>query len=251
VIRFVLERARGYALAEDSEQTSQPTHRANPEFLGKLKDMLLSEDYRGDEINALIEGDPTTFFALAQLLGDQNPEIRAGTIGTLLAAAAYDTTQTEFYLQEVHDSVAPQVLALLEDPSPKVREQAAMGVWSFPDLVWGELLEEATPRLHKLLYDVDPEVQNSAGMALRMAAQSMSEDDPARAVRLLLELAEHPSARVRRWGAWVVLIYVGNFRAVEAKFITLLAALTNDPVSDVRDSARKTLESFNQLAENL
>ena len=45
--------------------------------------------------------------------------------------------------------------------------------------------------------------------------------------------------------------YVGNFRAVEAKFMTLLAGLTNDPDSDVSDSARKTLESFNQLSENL
>ena len=83
----------------------------------RLKQMLLSEDDAAQEICSQVESDPNTFFVLAALLEDEDPEVRAEAISQIWNATY--TSQTEFYEQQGHHVVGPLILTMLDDPHPR------------------------------------------------------------------------------------------------------------------------------------
>lgn len=207
-----------------------------------LKRLLLDEDDHSREITDMVENYPRTFFALAELLKDKDPRVRAEAISTIWGATY--SNQTEFYLQRVHHIVAPLVFALLEDPDPEVRSAAASGVGSFPYAQGLQLLREATPRLLELLDDPDRHVQESAGSSLLSAALGRAENEPEAALHILSQLAAHGNAKVRRKATWIPHHQAHKFAAVRKEITALLSSLAMDPDKEVRKGAKDALEAF-------
>ncbi|PKB72090.1 MAG: hypothetical protein BZY87_01775 [SAR202 cluster bacterium Io17-Chloro-G6] len=208
----------------------------------RLKQMLLGEDDPGHEICALVESDPKTFYILAALLEDEDPEVRAEAISQTWNATY--TSQTEFYEQQVHHVVGPLILALLDDPHPRVRSAAANSVSQFPDAPRELLLTEATPRLFQLLNEPDSEVQRSAAWSLRSAALTQAETQSEAALGVPSQLASHSNPEVRRAPAFIPANQVRKFTSVQDMVTSLLSTLANDGNGRVRREARKSLESF-------
>jgi HEAT repeat protein len=154
----------------------------------------------------------------------------------------------------------PKLLALLNDPDPPTRHQAALALGRMDGLVEARLLEclqdessfvregaakaigrlnskpkEAVEPLSKLLCDPDRYVRREAGDALIKLGVGGSDQ-----IMAATETLMSVGARERRWAAE----RLGNERSRAKLAVPSLTRLLDDPEEEVREAAKEALKKI-------
>lgn len=212
-------------------------------------------------VRELVKKDKETLMILTDLLNDGNPKVRSnalyGISGSILGFDIHGQDIEEYYLEELHEMVAPQVVKLMSDRIPEVRQAAVSAVGALPlpsragyEDKGPDLLVEVIPQLTELLSDPDRGVQSSACGALNWSAvyyidsEKAEQYDPTKALDILERLAAHTHVVNRENVASTIGRFSDRFAGATDRAKALLLNLENDEGGKVREVAHRALLKF-------